>query len=221
MKKRKILIVGGTSGLGLELAKQLYEAGNDVTVIGRNITNVPTWITCHQIDLTEEYSFSNPHFDDVIYAAGFSQIGLLRELTVTDIVNMMEVGHTGYIKLLHRLLIGQSKLDRVVYVSSTSGYIPRELEPVYSGAKAGATMFSKAFAKDTKHVNQVFVFAPSGMQTAFWRENPEKNIEGFMDPVIVAKEIIELINGSHYRYIEWKILGDKKYHHRLELISSF
>lgn len=221
MQNRKILIVGGTSGLGLEIAKQLSEKGHDVTVTGRDINHVPKGLTAIRVDLTEDYRLPNPGFQDVIYAAGFSQIGHITDLSKTGIEEMMEVGQTGYIKLLHRLLVGQGKIDRVAYISSTSGYIPRELEPVYSAAKAGAVMFSKAFAKDEKHVNKVLVFAPSGMRTSFWRDSPEKNIEGFMDPTIVANVIIDLIDDSTARYIEWKIIGNHLYHHRLEVVSSF
>jgi uncharacterized oxidoreductase len=36
LKKRTVLITGGTSGIGLELAKQLQQQGNTVIVTGRD-----------------------------------------------------------------------------------------------------------------------------------------------------------------------------------------
>lgn len=37
IKNKKILIIGGTSGIGMELAKKLYKNGNKITVSSRNL----------------------------------------------------------------------------------------------------------------------------------------------------------------------------------------
>ena len=42
LEKRTILVTGGTSGIGLELAKQLFQRGNTVIVTGRDQEKLDT-----------------------------------------------------------------------------------------------------------------------------------------------------------------------------------
>ena len=54
--KKHIVIVGGTSGLGLASAEYLLDKGYNVMVLGRNQPQTKKNLSFHQVDVTDELS---------------------------------------------------------------------------------------------------------------------------------------------------------------------
>jgi short-subunit dehydrogenase len=81
----RILIIGGTSGIGWALAEHYLQAGHDVGITGRDITKINAdackkyvQLQRYQFDVTDQaalisaiHDFSNPHIDLLIVSAGF------------------------------------------------------------------------------------------------------------------------------------------------------
>ncbi|MFT5897223.1 MAG: short-subunit dehydrogenase, partial [bacterium] len=92
---------------------------------------------------------------------------------------------------------------KVILVTSSSEYTPRELESVYCATKAGLGMFGASLVRDKK-IGKVLVVAPSGMKSTFWRDS-DAHVGGMLEAQWVAKQIVELSSGA-FKYKYAKIL---------------
>jgi short-subunit dehydrogenase len=217
-----ILVVGGTSGLGFEIAKKFQASGNTVYVTGRRELNEPT-LHYEHFDLsapklserTEKLVETLPEINTLVYAAGYFQEGRITDLSVDKIEEMINVGGRGLIYFVKSVLDKQQKLDELITITSTSQWTPRKLEPVYNFAKAGAAHFSNAMAEDGR-VNKVLVVGPSGMKTNFWEGVDRNDLDRMLDPSWVADQIIELGN-DYFKYRFVKIMREPA---RTEIVET-
>ena len=219
---KNILIVGGTSGLGLKLAEMYAILGHTVFVTGRknpqqsNLNFVPFSIDENSGKLIEEIDqliTKLPKINTLIYTAGFYQGGRIDTLNDKQILEMINIGLTAPALLIHRLKNNPGKPLKVMLVTSSSQYTPREQEPIYSAVKAGLGMLGSSLALDPE-IGKVLVVAPSGMKTQFW--NMERDVSAYLDPKWVAEQIIELSSGP-FKYKYAKIL---RYPRKVEIIET-
>jgi len=205
-----ILIIGGTTGLGLELAKKYNQRGNNVIVTGRK--EIQEAFDFQRFDLSgadlavrvAEFVNALPTIDTFVYAAGYFQEGRVTDLSEDEIEEMINVGGRGLIYFVKSLLDKQDKLNELVTITSTSQWTPRQKEPIYNFAKAGAAHFSNAMAEDGR-VAKVLVVGPAGMRTAFWDGVQRDDLDEMLDPAWVAEQIINL-QADTYNYRFAKIL---------------
>lgn len=215
------LIIGGTSGLGLELAKNLQTPEDEVYVTGRREL-ADSSLRYEAFDLSApnlsqrlgEFVMGLPEIYTLVYAAGYFQEGRVTDLTESQIEEMINVGGRGLIYAVQALLQKQKKLDELITITSTSQWTPRKLEPVYNFAKAGAAHFSNAMAEDGR-VNKVLVVGPAGMDTAFW-DGTDHDRGNMLDPTWVGGEVMKLRNDK-YRYRFAKILREPA---RVEVVET-
>lgn len=200
---RKALIVGGSSGLGLELAR-LLTTDYEVIVTGRRDPAV-TSLQFRQLELGD-VSLSTkldalitelPEIGLVVYAAGFFQEGTISDLGDADIEKMDRVGLLAPAMLLQRILSKQGKLPGFIAITSTSQWTPRLLEPMYTAVKAGLGMLANSISLDER-VGKVLVLGPAGMRTRFWEEDG-RDTSDMLDPEWVAAETKKLW-GEDFKY---------------------
>lgn len=194
------LIIGGTSGLGLELAKKLTKT-HSVFVTGRTD---PALGGIHflplEIDSTSQWEAkiddileSIGQVDTLIYAVGYFQDGRITDLTNDDIKTMMNVGVNAAMFVTKQLLERQERLPEFIAITSTSQWTPRLYEPVYTAAKAGLGAYANSLSLDER-VKKTLVAGPAGMATNFWHDTDPKahDTSKMLDPVWVADEIMKL-----------------------------
>lgn len=207
------LIIGGTSGLGLSLAKKLADT-YDVHITGRTDPG-ETPLTFHTLDLSNTAELLSaidtllqelPQIDLLVYAAGFFQDGTVTDLTVEQINTMLSVGLTGAIYLTRQLLEKQNELGEFIAITSTSQWTPRLNEPVYTAVKAGLGAYANSLSLDPR-VKKTLVAGPAGMATNFWKGTDEKehDTSQMLDPDWVADRILEL-SSENYTYKFARIL---------------
>ncbi len=225
-KKETVLIVGGTSGLGLELAQLLQnEATNNVYVTGRKKSaNQKLSFIYFDIDGTSKEMVSKidtilselpEEIDLLIYAAGFCQNGNIKDLSDLDIMTMINVGLLVPALLINRILKHQKKLSGFIAITSTSQWIPRVYEPVYTAVKAGLGMLAHSLSLDPQ-IGKVLVAAPAGMKTNFWTK-VKRDTRTMLDPVWVAKQIQQLYVENEFKYKYARILRDPQ---RVEIVEK-
>jgi short-subunit dehydrogenase len=216
-----VLVIGGTSGLGLELARDFHDADNQVTVTGRRQFE-EAGLQYEVFDLAtpelpkrvRELVMRLPEIDVLVYAAGYYQEGRITDLSEQEIEEMIDVGGRGLIYVMRSILAEQNSLKELITITSTSQWTPRALEPIYNFAKAGAGHFSNAMAEDGR-VAKVLVAGPAGMNTDFW-DGLDKDTEVMLDPAWVADEIMKL-RDDEYQYRFARILREPA---RVEIVES-
>lgn len=201
------LIIGGTSGLGLELAHIFACTYDRVFVTGRSMKNLldnstkrrgNKNISFRSSCITKDSNVNDlnrllsdlPKIDLLIYAAGFRQRAPIDELSDDDIATMAQVGLTFPALLLRRILSRQDDLPGFIAITSTSEYVPRREEPVYAATKAGLGMLARSVALDER-VGKVLIAAPAGMKTPFW-DGHVCDMSTFLDPARVAMYIFNI-----------------------------
>src|SRR4051812_24086583 len=127
------LIVGGTSGLGFELAKKLRDSGDEVHVTGRR-EPVEQGIQFHYLEINLDTNLPGviaglvrklPKIDRLVYAAGYYQEGTITDLNNDDIQHMIAVGLQAPIWFVRELLLHNASIGQFVAITSTSQWTPR------------------------------------------------------------------------------------------------
>lgn len=204
--KMNCLIVGGSSGLGLNLAQKL-SLTHKVFVTGRRDPR-QEGIEFIKLDLSaapdlleriREVVRDLPEIDLLVYAAGFFQEGTITDLTESQMQEMISVGLIAPMYVSREVLLKQDTLGGLITITSTSQWTPRLLEPVYTAVKSGLGAFSNSLSLDPR-VKKTLVAGPAGMDTRFW-EGTGKDTSDMLDPSWVADQILELYDGNFsYKY---------------------
>lgn len=197
-----VLVVGGTSGLGLALARSLVPQGYEdifVTGTGRKDPPKDDGITFLELDIGPSAQEVSADIDRImkqalpidllIYAAGFFEQGTIDQLGDAHIDAMVNVSFTAPAKLISRILRRQLGLPGLIFITSTSQWIPRFKEPIYASLKSALGMLGKCLALDP-HIKKTLVAAPAAMDTPFW--GGEKREGTLLDQYWVAGEILKV-----------------------------
>jgi NAD(P)-dependent dehydrogenase (short-subunit alcohol dehydrogenase family) len=206
--KKNILIVGGSSGVGKNLAKHYVKEGHTVCITGRKHPNL-AGACFHPLKITENTSnlvrdidqlrTDFPVVNTLIYAAGYLQRGHIDDIGDSDLQTMVNVGLLAPMMLAQRLKHSTVNPLKIILITSSSQYTPREFEPAYCATKSGLGMLGASLVRDSE-IGKVLVVAPSGINTPFWA-GTDKNTETMLDPEWVADQIVALSSGAFkYKY---------------------
>jgi uncharacterized oxidoreductase len=153
--KQTVIITGGSSGIGLALAKKFMENDNTVMITGRNLQKLEAvqrdfpQIHIFQSDVNDDADVQKLA-DDIQEKFGGIDI-LINNAGIMNLVDTgnesndlqkqmqeIEINYNSPIRLLHHFLpqLKNSKNAVLVNVSSGLAYVPFSQAPVYSGTKS-------------------------------------------------------------------------------------
>ncbi len=214
MTKNTILITGGTSGIGFELARALLELGNTVIITGREHAKLdearaqlpalhcvvsdasdPTAITALREKLTAEF----PDLNVIVNNAGIMRKINLNgpETDLVDLTREIEINLMGPLRMVKEFLphLRSKPAAAVVNVSSGLAFVPFPISPIYSAAKAGVHAFTECLRVQLKGSTvKVFELAPPGTETKLFRGDFTKEDLGgakAMDVKVLAKHAVD------------------------------
>ncbi|MBL7811564.1 MAG: SDR family NAD(P)-dependent oxidoreductase [Bacteroidetes bacterium] len=182
---RKILITGGTSGIGLATAEALSEKGHHVIATGHTEADVAAMkeyvqsknlpIDSFKLDITQEADrklISNYQIDVLINCAGMGESGSLAEIPMDRLRKNFETNVFGTIALCQeafKQMIPRNS-GTIVIISSLAGRSPRPFLGSYSTSKyvlsAAAAILKQELRYITKNVH-VAVVEPGSYHTGY------------------------------------------------------
>ena len=198
INNRTVLIVGGTSGIGLGLAHRFAAAGNTVIVGGRDTARVADLETV-RIDVTDpgsvarardEVLAAHPGLDVVVTMSGVMQLEDLRDPAhFAAAETTIHINLLGTIRVIDAFTPHLMARGRGTIVTVTSGiaFLPFPLMPTYAASKAGVHAYTEALRQQLAGTGvEVAELVPPAVATAGQEEvNPAAlPLERFLDEVI-------------------------------------
>ena len=170
------VVVGGSSGIGLETCTRLSARGWNVINISRSpcknvkvkniIADVAAGSTVTDVisKIGEKYKI-----DALIYCAGFSMAAPIEYAKESDYRYLFDVNFFGALKAVQACIPSmKDRGGRIILVGSLGGEIPIMFDPFYSSSKAALEMFVRGAYHELKPYNiKITAFLPGGTSTGF------------------------------------------------------
>lgn len=161
---KNILIIGGTKGIGLELANKLSE-GNNVTVVARQHSDaLNSNIKFHPTDvLNQSFNYTEDTLDALVYCPGTINLKPFNRLTEEDFLVDFKVNLLGAVKVIQGNIqkLKNSDSASILLFSSVAANQGMPFHTSVSASKAAIEGFAKSLAAELAPQIRVNVIAPS------------------------------------------------------------
>ena len=197
LSQKTILITGGTSGIGLELAKQLLARGNTVIVTGRDQEKLDAaqrslpGLETFRSDVSDPAAIAAlhagvlarfPKLDTLVNNAGIMRnLDLNQDRDLNDVTREIETNLSGPVRMVQQFLPHlKTRPDAlIVNVSSGLAFVPLPLSPVYCATKAAIHSFSQSLRVQLDGTSvTVIELAPPGVETPLFRGEFAEEMKG-------------------------------------------
>lgn len=204
ISNRTVFIVGGTSGIGLGLARRFAAAGSTVIVGGRSAGTVDG-LEGIAIDVTDSASVlrardavlaAHPHLDVVVTMSGVMLMEDLRDPAhFAQAEATVDVNLLGTIRVIDAFTphLVERGAGTIMTVSSGIAFLPFPLMASYAASKAGVHAYTEALRAQLAGAGiEVTELIPPAVATAGQENvNPAAlPLEGFLE------EVIELVTAT-------------------------
>jgi uncharacterized oxidoreductase len=211
LANRTVLITGGTSGIGLELARQLLARGNVVIVTGRDTQRLDAAkralpsVHTFRSDVSDPAAIAALHdtvlaefplLDTLVNNAGIMRnMDLREERDLDDVTREIEINLSGPVRMVQQFLphLTTQSSALIVNVSSLLAFVPLPIAPVYSATKAGLHAYTQSLRVQLAGTSVTVVeLAPPGVETPLFRGELAEEMKGqkTMDVTELARQAI-------------------------------
>lgn len=178
-KHKTVLVTGATSGVGMQVAKDLHAKGYSVYATGRSKDALQELeaqgIHVIEADLLVEDTLDDvinqcPALDIVVFSAGVGTFALAHDTTDEQIEQMMRVNVTAPMKLTRRILptMIRRKSGHLIYIASQAGKIATPKASVYAATKHALLGYANATRMEVQtHGIHVTTINPGPIDSPF------------------------------------------------------
>jgi uncharacterized oxidoreductase len=211
LEQKTVLITGGTSGIGLQMAWQLLQRDNTVIVTGRDRQKLDAAkqicpnIHTFESDVSDPAAISAlsdrvlaqfPALDMLVNNAGIMRnLNLNEDRDLNDVTHEIDINLSGTVRMVQQFLPHlRTRPDAlIVNVSSGLAFIPLPISPVYCATKAAIHSYTQSLRIQLDDTSITVVeLAPPGTETPLFRGEFEAEMKGQkgMDVTILVKQTL-------------------------------
>ena len=165
LKNKKIILTGGSRGIGLSILKEFYDNGSEILTIGSNLQNLENLkkdfpnIQTEQLNLKnhDELNKKFPEFieklgglDILINNAGITQDNLTLRMKETEWKDVIDINLSSvFFTCQHAIkYMIKNKSGSIVNITSIVGHTGNAGQANYTASKAGIVAMTKSLAKE-------------------------------------------------------------------------
>ena len=190
---RKVILTGGTGGIGRAISKRLVDSGAIVTISGTKKTvldEISSELSQNAFFLVNDLSESGAvetllsfayekmgEVDILINNAGITRDGLMVRMSDDDWLDVIAINLTAGFKLARGCLksMMKNRWGRIINISSVVGFTGNPGQANYAASKAGIIGMTKSLAAEVASRNiTVNCIAPGYIKTAMTESLTEK-----------------------------------------------
>ena len=159
MNKKKVLVTGGTRGIGKSIFELFKKNGYDVYITGTSLSKIPNE-KYYQVDFSNSESFekfifdiSSKKFDILINNVGTNIIKNQSDVSIVEWSKMIDVNLKSIYFISQSILKNMPSGGKIINISSIFGVVSKELRSLYSTTKFGINGLTKSLSLEYAHKN--------------------------------------------------------------------
>ena len=215
LQANTVLITGGTSGIGKELARQLLALGNTVIVTGRDEGRLLAagerlgGVHALRCDVDDPASVRELHARAVAEHPGINMLincaGIMRKIDLQRVGDDLEdltrevrtnLNGTMWMNAVFVPHLLRQPNAAIVNVSSGLAFIPMPIAPVYSASKAAVHAYTVALRLQLKNTGvKVFELAAPGTDTPLFHGDFDEDDTRGVRPMAVQPMVVRALAG--------------------------
>ncbi len=170
----KVLIIGASSGIGLDLAK--YLLSKDIEVICAQRTDTSNDINCKYVylDLLDNKSIvkaseSIEKIDCIVFNSGIAYYGPIIDMDPKKVDEVFKTNVLSVHTVLHYFLPKLNKPGKILFTESIASQVPLPYMSVYSASKSALLLYANLLRLELKGEDiDVITIRPGFINTPFY-----------------------------------------------------
>lgn len=196
---KKAIVTGGSSGLGLQISKEL--AANGVEVANWDLTTGIDLTDEQHIKDAAEWEADNGKIDWLINCAGINKIDWFEELTSDDWDNVVGLNAKAIFLTSKYLLPIMKQGGAICNIVSNASHMPMTNSAVYNASKGAAHILTLQMARELKKTHSIDVFGVSpnklaGTQMSAYIDDKVCELRGWTKDEAQAYQVAGLPSGK-------------------------